>query len=265
MNKCEVTNDNYFSPEMNLKYTGSSQIKSFLYCEAKTMAELRGEWIEEQSDSMKVSSYIDAWMSDELDDFKFRNPEIFTQKGELKAQYKIAEKVIEQIKNDPMFLKYISGDNQTIMTGEISGVPAKIKIDSYFKDKLIVDLKSMKDFELNWNNKTKQKENFIQMYDYILQAALYQEIVRQNTGEILPFIIAACTKQEYSERTLLSIPQDEIDLKLEFLKQYLFHIKDLKEGKVEPVNCGCCKYCISKKKVNKIYNYMYFFEQRNMI
>lgn len=265
MKECEVTNENYFSNEMNNKYTGSSQIKSFLSCEAKTIAELKGEWIEEQSDSMKVSSYIDAWMSDELDDFKLKNPEIFTQKKELKAQYKIAEKVIEQIKNDEMFLKYISGDNQTIMTGEISGVPVKIKIDSYFKDKLIVDLKSMKDLELIWNNKTKQKENFIQSYDYVLQAALYQEIVRQNTDKTLPFIIAVATKQEYSERALLSIPQDEMDLKLEFLKQYLPHIKDLKEGKVEPTSCGRCNYCKSKYKTNKIFEYNYFFEKRNMI
>lgn len=257
----ELTEKNYFSNEMNKKYTGSSQIKSFLSCEAKTVAELNGEWEEPTSDAMLVSSYIDEAISGTLDDFKEQNPQIFTQRGELKAQYKIAEKVLEQINNDPMFLKYVNGDHQKIMTGEISGVPVKIKIDSYFKDKLIVDLKAMKDFDLIWNNETNSKENFINLYDYVLQAALYQEIDKQNNGKQLPFIIAACTKQEYSERALLSIPQEELDFKLEFLKNYLPHIQELKEGKIQPTECGKCQYCLSKKKTQKIYDYNYYFNE----
>lgn len=259
----ELTEQNYFSNEMNMKYTGSSQIKSFLACEARTLAELNGEWEEPTSDAMLVSSYIDESISGTLDNFKEQNPQIFTQKGELKAQYKIAEKVLEQINNDPMFSKYVNGDHQKIMTGEISGVPVKIKIDSYFKDKLIVDLKAMKNLDLIWNEETKQKENFIEMYGYLTQAALYQEIVRQNTGKQLPFIIAVCTKQEYSERALLSIPKEELDLKLEFLKNYLPHIQELKEGKIEPTSCGKCNYCLSKKKTTKIYDYNFYFSERN--
>lgn len=259
----ELTEQNYFSFEMNKKYTGSSQIKSFLNCEARTIAELNGEWEEQKSDAMLVSSYIDESINGTLDAFKEKNPQIFTQKGELKAQYKIAERVLEQIYDDPMFLKYVNGEHQVIMTGEISEVPVKIKIDSYFKDKAIVDLKAMKDLELIWNNQTKQKEPFINAYDYILQAALYQEIVRQNTGKQLPFIIAVCTKQEYSERALLSIPQEELDMKLEFLKQYLPHIQELKENRTEPILCGKCDYCKSLAKCEKIYEYGYYFEQRN--
>lgn len=127
--------------------------------------------------------------------------------------------------------------------------------------KLITDLKVIKDFDLIWNKETRQKENFINYYDYIIQAALYQEIVKQNTGKQLPFIIAACTKQEYSERALLSIPQEEMNLKLEFLKSYLPHIKELKDGKVKPTYCGKCNYCLSKKKTEKIYDYTYYFNE----
>ena len=261
MNK--LNEDNYFSNEMNIKYTGSSQIKSFLECEARTIAELKGEWEEPTSDAMLVSSYIDEAISGTLDTFKEQNSQIFTRTGELKSQYKIAEKVIEQIKADPMFYKYVNGEHQIIMTGKISEVPIKIKIDSYFKDKAIIDLKAMKDLELIWNNKTKQKEPFINAYDYILQAAIYQEIVKQNTNKQLPFIIAVCTKQEYSERALLTIPQDELNMKLEFLQIFLPHIQELKEGKIEPTYCGKCNYCKSIAKCNEIYNYTYYFTKRN--
>lgn len=93
--------------------------------------------------------------------------------------------------------------------------------------------------------------------------AIYQEIVFQNTGKRLPFIIAACTKEKYPQFALLQIPQEKLDEKLEFLKSYLPHLQAVKQGKIEPVSCGCCNYCISKKKCEKIYYYDDFFNERN--
>lgn len=261
--RIKINNTNYFSKEICEIYTGSSEIKSMLQCEACTLAKLRGEWIEESSMALKQSSYIDAWMSNELEDFKKENADVFTKQGTLKSEYKLAENIIEQIKEDSMFMKYITaGENQVIMTGEISNVPIKIKIDCYHKDKCITDLKCVKDFNLIFNEKTKQKENFIDYYQYTIQAALYQEIVKQNTGKQLPFIIAACTKQKYSQKALLQIPQQELDLKLEFLKQYLPHLQDLKQGRVQPTSCDHCDYCISKKKVDRIWYYDDYFKSK---
>lgn len=165
----ELTEENYFNLENNMKYTGSSQIKSMIQCEASTLAKLRGEWQEEKSKAMMVSSYIDAAISNELDFFKEQNPEIFLKNGELKADYKVAEDVIKQMQNDTLFMKYLNGESQVIMTGEISRVPVKIKIDSYHEGKCIVDLKCMTNLDLLWNEKTHQKENFIDYYDYVLQ------------------------------------------------------------------------------------------------
>lgn len=261
MEKLVLTEENYFSPKASKIYTGSSEIKAFIKCEAEALAKLNREWIEEKSKSMMVSSYIDEAISGTLDSFKEMNPEIFTKQGELKAEYKVAEIVVEQIKDDPIFYKYLCGQPQVIMTGEISNVPVKIKIDSYHPDKIIVDLKAMGTLDLQWSEKTKRKENFIDLYDYTLQAALYQEIVRQNTGKQLPFIIAVCTKEKYSRRALLQIPQEVMDEKLEFLKGYLPHLQGLKEGKIQPTCCNKCDYCISKQKVDKIYWYDEYFKQ----
>ncbi len=257
----ELNNENYFSQEARKIYTGSSEIKSFLKCEACALAELNGEWEEEKSKSLLVSSYIDAAMSDELVEFEQQNPEIFTRSGDLKADYRLAEDVFNQMQEDEMFCKYLSGDHQVIMTGEISGVPVKIKIDSYFPEKVIVDLKCMANFDLIWNEATHQKENFVDYYDYLIQASLYQEVVKQNTGKQLPFIIAAATKQKYSQKALLQIPQQVMDEKLEFLKQYLPHLQEVKQGKIEPESCGKCNYCISKKKCDRIYYYDDFWNQ----
>ena len=136
-----------------------------------------------------------------------------------------------------MFIKYLQGEHQVIMTAEIVGLPVKIKIDSYFKDKVIVDLKAIKDFNLLWSDKNKCKENFIDYYDYLLQASLYQEIVYQNTGKRLPFVIAAMTKEKISERALLNIPQEDMNIKLEQIKEYLPRLQALKKGEITPNPC----------------------------
>lgn len=237
-------------------------------CEACALAKLKGEWVEEQTESMAISSYIDAVVSGQEEEFlqkeieKINNKEksyILLKSGKKTAKVIQADEVIAQMQQDKMFWKYIGGDHQQIMTGEISGVPVKIKIDSFHKDKCIVDLKAMANLDLIWNDKTRQKENFIDAYDYVLQGALYQEIVKQNTGKQLPFIIAVATKQKYSQRALLQIDQEKLDLKLQFLQSYLPHLQELKQGKIEPASCNCCDYCISKQKVDRIWYYDEFW------
>ena len=237
------------------------KLNGFLKCEACALAELNGEWEEEKSKSLLVSSYIDAAMSDELVEFEQQNPKIFTRGGDLKADYKLAEDVFNQMQEDEMFWKYLSGEHQVIMTGEISGVPVKIKIDSYHKDKCIVDLKAMATLQPQWSEKEHKKINFCDNYRYTLQASLYQEIVKQNTGKQLPFIIAVCTKEKYSQRALLQIDQDVMNTELEFLRQYLPHLQDVKQGKIEPQKCNCCNWCISKQKTDKIWWYTDYFKE----
>lgn len=162
MNKHNLTEETYFSQENELKYCGSSQLKLFQKCEAQAIAKLKGEYKEEPSKALLVGSYVDNAVSGTLDVFKEQHPEIFKKDGELKAEYLQAEYILNRIKRDEMFMKYISGNHQTIMTGEIAGVPIKIKIDSYFPDKAIVDLKCISNFKPIWNEKINAKQNFIE-------------------------------------------------------------------------------------------------------
>ena len=168
----KLCEENYFSKEMQQIYTGSSEIKDFMKCEACALAKLKGEWQEEKSKAMLISSYIDEAISGTLDTFKENNPEIFLKNGELKADYRLADEVLKQMQDDEMFMKYLNGEHQVIMTGEISGVPVKIKIDSFHKDKVIVDLKAMANFDLIWNEEIRQKDNFVNTYDYVLQRSI---------------------------------------------------------------------------------------------
>lgn len=255
MNNHNLCEENYFNKENELKYCGSSQIKSFMDCEARTMAKINGEWEEEPSTSLLVGSYVDSAVSGTLDIFKAKHPEILKKDGSLKAEYVKADYILNRIERDELFMKYISGDHQTIMTGEIENVPIKIKIDSYFSDKAIVDMKCVRDFEPIWNNEAKTKENFIDYWKYTLQGALYQEIVRQNTGKRLPFYIAAVTKETEPDIVVAGIPDEVLDIELEKIKEILPKIKMIKDNIISPNRCEKCDYCKWTKKLTSVIDY----------
>ena len=114
----KLTDDNYFSQEANMEYFGASQFKSFLKCEAEALAELRGEIERPASKALMIGSYVDAHFAGEMEQFTENHPEIFNSRtGELKADYRQADKLIARAEKDEMFMDYMSGDKQVIMTG----------------------------------------------------------------------------------------------------------------------------------------------------
>jgi hypothetical protein len=245
-----LTAENYHSPEMNMIYMGSSQYKAFEECEAMALAEAKGEYIREKSVSLLVGSYVDAYYEGTLDKFMSENPDIFTQKGTLKAEYKQAEYIIQRLGRDELFQKYMAGQKQIIKTGEIEGILFKIKMDSYHPGKAIVDLKIMRDFENIW--KDGLKISFVEAWGYDIQAAIYQAVEGNN----LPFFIAGGTKENPEpDLAVLSIPQDRIDFCLNQVKENIHRFADIKKGLIEPIRCEKCPWCKSTKVLTKVIEY----------
>lgn len=239
---------NYFSQENNLKYCGSSQFKAFLKCPAQAMAELNGEWKREETTSLLVGSYVDAWFEGTLDAFKAEHPEVFKKDGSLKAEYVKAEEIIARVSRDELFMKYMSGEKQAVKTGEIEGVPFKIRIDSYHKGKAIVDLKVIKDFEPLWNEERGIRQDFIQYWGYDYQAAIYQAV----EGEKLPFYICAVTKEAEPDFAVIQIPQTWIDSAMAIIKNEIGLIEAYKRGEIEAPRCEKCAYCRQTKKLSRV-------------
>lgn len=253
-----LTNENYRSIENNKKYFSSSQFKDFLSCESEALAKINGDITEEKSTSLLIGSYVDAHFEGTLDIFIAKNPEITLKSGGLKSDYLHANYIIERIEKDPMMMKYLSGEIQVIKTGEIDGIPFKIKMDSYHPGKAIVDLKIMKDMEKIWQDGL--KISFVEAWKYDMQAAIYQEV----EGNKLPFLIACATKQKPEpDIELLSIPQERLDYCLELVKANIKHFNDVKNGLEEPTRCGKCNYCRSTKVLTSVidYNELDEFEQ----
>lgn len=133
----ELTAENYYSKDANKAFMSVSQFKDFagtygkMACEFEAVEKMEERWKTEPTTALLVGSYVDSYFEGSLDEFKKKNPDIFTQKGELKASYKKAEEIIARIERDEYFMKFLSGEKQRIMTGNLFGCDWKIKMDSY--------------------------------------------------------------------------------------------------------------------------------------
>ena len=152
-----LTEENYYSREMDKKYCSASQFLDIIGrpaipgCEARAMAKLKGDYAEETTKAMIIGSILDTlW---ELDDLPLEEkvsiiadkfPECVSTRGntqgELKAEYKQAIKLYQRTLKDELFCKFMSGKKQVIMTGKIEGVPFKIKMDSYIPSQFCIQL-----------------------------------------------------------------------------------------------------------------------------
>lgn len=268
----ELTNENYYSAEADKEYMSVSQYKSFAGalgmkgCEFQAMQKLDGKYAEEKGTPLLVGGYVDAWVEGTLDEFKMNNLDSLYTKTSIKAYNKSgniddlvlsadfvqADSIIERIKKDEMMKYYLgiepyTSKKQTIMTGEIEGIPWKIKTDSLLPD-TIVDLKVMANISKStWSEDSGEFLNFILYWGYDIQGAVYQEIVRQNTGERLPFVIAAVTKEKPEpDIELIEIDQVFLDDALKRVKANIPRIIEVKNG-AEPIRCGKCPCCRQNK------------------
>lgn len=243
-----LTEENYFSRDAEREYLSVSQYKNFMgslgkmACEAEAMAILRGEWDREKTQALMVGSYVDAYFEGTLDTFKLQNPSIFVRGG-LKAEYRKANEIIARIEREDYFMRYLSGEKQVIMTGEIGGAKWKIKIDSYLPGVCITDLKIMKRIRDTFWVRDYGYMDFVQYWGYDLQGAVYQEIVRQNTGKTLPFFIAAASKEKEPDLSIIFIDSEHLREKLIEVESNTPKILMLKNGEVDPIRCETCDYC----------------------
>jgi hypothetical protein len=253
----KLTNENYYTQEMNLEYMSASQFKDFMKCELNALDNIKKP--KEPTKDMLVGSYVDAFFTDDFEKFKENTPQIFKKDGTLLKDFEKANDIIQAISQDKMFYDAINGEHQAIMTGEISGVKFKIKIDSLLSW-AIVDLKVMASIlEKIWDETRHRYVDFVEKYGYDIIGAIYQEIVRQNIGKKLPFILAVATKEDGIDKALIQIDQYYLDKALDFVKENCEHYDMVKKGLIKPSGCGHCVTCRKAKKVSEILSYQELF------
>jgi len=264
----KLTSENYFSTESQMRWLSVSQVKNFIgngfkeACPGSAIAEIKGEYKRPMTDSLLLGQYVDCLLTEpeKYDDFCLNHPEMFSSrgatKGELKSNFQRGLQMVERVKRDDLCMKTLNGDKQTIMTGKLFGEEWKIKID-ILGDKFITDVKTVESINKAYYDKELGRwVNFIQYHDYILQAGIYQEIVRQNIGKKLPFFIMAVSKEPVTDIGVFQIDDQSIEERLNEVEPFIPLISAYKSGKQEPPRCEHCDYCKDTKILSKPINFL---------
>ncbi len=248
----KLTQRNYYGPKASKEYMSVSQFKDFLKCPAMAMAKLNGEYTPERGRALLLGSFVDEMLTGtkkSQDKFIEENrSELFKKKGEPYADVEQAMETVERVRKQPLMMHYLGGKHQVIMSGEIEGVPFKIKMDSYNPEEYINDLKYMASLR-----SPNLFTPMVEYWGYDLQAACYQEIVYQNTGKRLPFLFDVATKEKPAHFALGQISQWNIDKAGEKVRANIVRFQKIKTGEIEADRCEDygCDFCTSTKIITE--------------
>lgn len=251
----ELTQENYYSKEADLEYMSVSQFKLFEECEAKALAIINRDIESTKKDAFLEGQLFEALVAGDAKLFMSKYPELISTRGatagELKAEFKKVLKAAEKFNNQKFFRDIIDKcDKQVILTGEIKGIKIKCALDLFDrKTNSIYDIKCMANFNEQWDKKEKVYIPWYYVYNYVLQLAVYREIVRQNFGEPKEIGLLAATKEDIPDVQAKSFDFKLLDLELEYFKNKIEHYNEIKLGNRVPYSCNCCDYCKSTKEI----------------
>ena len=266
----KLNTNNYYGKNANKAYMSVSQYKEFNKCEACAMAQINGEYEKPKTNALFLGSFVDELLtgtkksqikfiaenfedlfqksskyskiaeSDRIAFITENFKDLFNAESKPYAEIVQAVETVARVKKQPLMMQHLSGKHQKIMTGEIAGVPFKIKMDAYQPDKMIVDLKYMASLR-----SPNMFEPMVKYWGYDIQGAIYQEIVRQNTGKRLPFYLNIATKEKPSHLCIAEIMQYDLDEAMENVIKNAPRYQAIKNGEIEPERCEDynCDYC----------------------
>ena len=243
----QLTPENYYSQEANEAYMSASFVKGMRRCEAATMAEMRGEWKRPDSTALLQGQFVDECLTGDFGSWVLKHPEISKRDGNLKAEFTQCSEMVRRAQRDDLFMEYMKGEHQMIVTGPLFGFPFKAKFDVLGADR-IVDLKTVKDMNSVYLP-GQGRVDFATAWDWPLQMAIYQAIFEEVTKVKMPCYLAVITKESPADLAIVEIEQERMDAELEWLKQRMPRIEALKEGIIEPERCGNCAYCRETHKL----------------
>ena len=249
----QLTDDNYYSNEADIEYMSVSQYKSFLRCEKAAMAKLKRKYDGLNSEALLLGSFVHEWQEKgNTDQFRKDHPEIYSSKGktkgQLKANFKTADNMINALKNDSTCMKFLEGDKEVIVTGELFGIKWKAKVDCLNLEKgFFSDLKTTQGIHKKYDGLT-----FIEHYGYIEQMAVYRELIKQQFGkDLIPYVVAV-EKNDIPLKAVIRVDEKYTKPKLEEMEYTIDRIMKVKNGEEKPIGCGVCDYCRSIDKVTQI-------------
>lgn len=263
--KLQLNSQNYHSNEANKDYFSVSQFKNMMDCQARTVATINGDYQMPSSTALMVGSYTHAAFESEEEFLKFQeenHDSIYKSRGGKYAEYNQADMMIQTIKEDPFAMFAMDGVKETIFTANLFGAEWKIKVDSInFERKTFSDLKTTQSLSNRyWSDKYGKYVSFVQAYDYVLQMAIYREVIQRNTGDYFNPYIVAVTKESPPDKAVLHFDDSRFDFELEYTETMMDSFIQVKNGIDKPIRCEKCAYCRQTKKLNNTFEIEYLLD-----
>lgn len=279
LSKLLLTDENYYTPAADQAYMSCSQYSSFVGvaddapCPARAMAKILGNFQDKPRDAFTQGNYFHTALEGDAAHKAFCEAhfdEIFKTKEKTVqratkdrpaiketvtdgpyAAYAQLDDCLRTVRSDGSFQRLLEadGENEVILSGEVFGVPWRIRCDKIiYKNHIIVDWKTCASLnQLHYSAEKKDRVTFVEYYGYLMRAAVYMEIYRQNFGVKPSFVLGCVTKQEFPAKGIYVI-HPEIDgavlqYELDKIQGNLPRIMPVKNRETAPRRCGFCEYC----------------------
>lgn len=252
----QLTPQTYFSIEADREYMSVSQYKQFKNCESKALYNI------EQPDTTYKPQFIEGKLFEELVAgdpklFMAQHPEMISSRGptagQLKSEFQRVANAAEKFNSQKFFKDIINKcEKQVILTGVINDIPVKCCLDLFDREtNSIYDIKCMKDFNEQWSKEEKKYIPWYYAWGYVLQLAVYREIVKQNFGkEPKEIALLAATKEEIPDIQAIKFNTELLDIELIDFMHNIRLYDEIKKGIIKPTPCNCCSYCKTIKEIH---------------
>ncbi|MDP4160344.1 MAG: PD-(D/E)XK nuclease-like domain-containing protein [Bacillota bacterium] len=259
----ELTQANYHSIAANREYLSRSQYRGFVHeCEAKEMAKLSGDWVDVPTTAQEVGQYVHSWNAGTQNEFRATHPNMFTKANTLRADYLVANTMIDCLQDDPFAMSYLDGEKETILTAELYGAPWKIMMNvQNIRSRRMVDLMTTRSILGKvWDEAVHGYVSFIELAKAPLKAAIYAEVERialgRAAGDWSEFMIVAVSKEKYPDKAVINLTNPtRLAAELAAVEAAMPRIIALKAGLEEPIRCERCDYCRSTKVLSEVIQY----------
>lgn len=252
----KITTQNYYSLEANKAFFNVSQIKMYLECPKQWKGFIEGRWKQEDKDVFFHGHYVDCALTEPKKFVGFVQKHwdrISDWKGKDKLMvYKHLDQAILLAKHQPLFMKYLEGDQQEIIAlDNFHGYPFRCRLDVINLRLLrIVDLKTARSIrEEAWCEKRKAKLGFIDLWDYWIQMACYREAARIAYGVNFEGYIAALEKKAPYDHDVFHLKdRDALQGALWRAIGCMREMTDLLSVDSADVDgCDKCEFCIANR------------------
>jgi hypothetical protein len=254
----KLTSTNYYDHDTDWQYMSVSIFKNFVDCEAATLAKLKSEDNQQTTEvPLLVGNYVHSFFESEEAHKQFvaaNKPYMFTKSGNsLLRPFQVAETMIDRLKNDDFFNFVYQGEKESIVTGDLYGIPWKGKIDCLNVEQgYFVDLKTSADIHKRiWSKRHGGYVPFVSAYGYVLQMWVYKRLLEQQYGKPFTPYIFAVSKQDPPDIAAIKIDESRYPLEDKFIRLHLPRVLAVMNGEIAPHYCGICPYCRKNKQLHQ--------------